>query len=233
MVDVAHLPVAVRAPDEIDQAGVVVVDVLEAPGQAPGGRRVPDVGPGEVRPDQGIGHGAARPKGGIDRARIGAPVVEELAGVPVDPGPGDQVPARGVIEVRGGDRLELGARPGDERDPGDVVGPELALPAGEDEGRADDELLVEAALRDDGRRGRGAGVFPPVDVDELDLEVVDEGRLERGVLVIRHRVFFRRQDDPPAEVGPEVLEIVPAVVVEADLMGGPVVLPISAPEKVW
>jgi len=95
MVDVAELPLPVLAADEIDEAGVIVVGVLEE------GSEKGLVGDGEIRPLQGLAQVHARPDRCVDRPVVGVAGVKDLAGVPKDCGPaGEGSPGRRT-EVRG------------------------------------------------------------------------------------------------------------------------------------
>ena len=203
-VDIAQLPIASVAADKGDQAGVVVLDVVDER------RQDRHVGRREFRPDQRVGQVPVLPNGRVDRPGVGAPVVEKLPGVPEDRRILDgQIAAGGRAQVRRRQGIELRRGAGGDGDVGNVIGPQLPLVARVDEGRPDDELGRRAVAGDDRRRGRRPGVFEPVDVDILEVEIGDIRGLERGPVIVGHGVLGGGQDRFPAQVGPEELELVP------------------------
>ena len=209
MVDIAEFPVPARAADEVDQPRVIVLGIAEERLVDQRGVRAREIGP-----HQGIGQDFACPDRRIDLPVVRVAVPEEKAGVPEDRRARLQGPARGRAEVRSGHRAQGRVGPAGKDHGRHVVRPELTFPTRVDERRSDDELLGLAAL-DDGRRRRSPRIFLPEDVFVFHADQGDRGRVvrrpgDRSPGRIRHHVLFGGQDEPPPEVGAEILETVPA-----------------------
>jgi hypothetical protein len=174
VVDVAEFPVPALAADKIDEPDIVIVQVCKNMR-----RRMAGIRRREIDPHQGIREVLALPDGRIDRPVGRIPVPKKLPGVPEDLDALGHGPPRIRTQVRRRHRPKVRSRTALERHLGDVVGPELALPAGENEGRGDDQPLAFAARRRDGRRGRGPGVFATVHIDVFNLELADRRRIDR------------------------------------------------------